>query len=241
MGYVVAGSVTITVQDSVNYVRTLIKNQRLNISKYEPGLTSANIVLGRILGPPFVWRFNRFNFSIPISEAGGTDYQLNLPTLGRIESMWLMDSAGNICALEGRLDLPKSTSVRRPQLVAAVYDDNQGNITFRFDALPDQAYTAFFDAQNKAQLLRGWSDPFGPVPDEFGYIYHTLFLSEAALIVNDARFEIWRRNGVAALLAAQDGLDEQAKAIMFEQMLNVGRTAQRSQAMGKSGAAAQSI
>jgi hypothetical protein len=233
------GAVTITVQDSVNYVRTLIKNQRLNISKYEPGLTSANIVLQRMLGAPFVWRFNRFNFSIPITPGGGTDYQIYLPTLGRMEEMWLEDSAGNVYAIEGRLDRPKSSSSRRPELVAPVYDDNNGNLTFRFDSVPDQAYTFYCDGQQKAPLLQGWSDKFGPLPDEFGYVYHTLFLAEAALIVNDARFEIWRRNGVAALLATQDGLDEQAKAIMFEQMLNVGRTAFRSQMMGKSGSDAR--
>jgi hypothetical protein len=230
---------TITIEDSVNYAKTLIKNQSLNISKYEPGLTSANIVLQRILGAPFVWRFNRFNFSIAISTAGGTDYQVSLPTLGFVESMWLEDADGNIYAIEGRLDLPKSSQIRRPQLVALVYDDNLGNITFRFDSVPDQAYTLYADAQNKAPRLMGWSSKFGPVPDEFGYIYQKWFLSEAALIVNDARFEIWRREALAALLATQDGLDEQAKAIMFEQMLNVGRTAQRSQLTGQSGSNAR--
>jgi hypothetical protein len=44
---------------------------------------------------------------------------------------------------------------------------------------------------------------------------------------------------VAALLATQDGLDEQAKAIQYEQMMNVGRSSLRSDAMGKSGAAAR--
>ncbi len=233
------GSVSITVQDAVNYVKTLIKNQRLNISNYQPGLTSANITLQRILGPPFAYRFNRFNFSIPITAAGKTDYQVSLPTLGFMEEMWLEDSSGTIYAIEGRTDLRKSSSSQRPQLVAPVYDDNQGNITFRFDYVPDQNYTFFCDAQNKAPLLKGWSDVFGPVPDEFGYIYHKWFLSEAGLIVNDARFEIWRREAVAALLATQDGLDEQAKAIMFEQMLNVGRTSLRSEMAGKLGSNAR--
>lgn len=231
-------SVTITVQDAVNYVKTLIKNQRLNISNYQPGLTSANITLQRILGPPFVYRFNRFNFSIPISTASGTDYAMNLPSLGFMEQMWLEDAQGNIYAIEGRTDLRKSSETRRPQLEAPVYDDNQGNITFRFDSIPDGNYTFYCDAQNKAPLLQGWSDTFGPVPDEFGYIYHKWFLSEAGLIVNDARFEIWRREAVAALLATQDGLDEQAKAIMFEQMLNVGTTALRSQMRAKMGSQA---
>lgn len=229
-------STNLTIQNAVVFASTLIKNQRLNVNNYEPGLTMANIVLGRILGAPFAWRFNRGNFTIAISQGSGTDYTIALPLLGRIETQWLLDADEDIHALQGEVELAKVSSVRRPVEVAPVYDDNAGNITFRFNSVPDQAYTAAFDYQKKAPLLVGWSEGFGLVPDEFAYIFMKMFLAEAALLVNDARFEIWRREGVAALLATQDGLDEQAKAIQFEQMLNVGRTSYRSQAAGQSGA-----
>lgn len=233
-------STNLTIQDAVVFASTLIKNQRLNVNNYEPGLTMANIVLGRILGAPFVWRFNRGNFTIAISQGGGTDYALLLPLLGRIETQWLLDADENILQLDGAVELAKVSSVRRPVQVAPVYDDNAGNITFRFNSVPDQAYTAVFDYQKKAPLLVSWGlTGFAPVPDEFAYIFMKMFLAEAALLVNDARFEIWRREGVAALLATQDGLDEQAKAIQFEQMLNVGRTSYRSQMAGQSGAQAR--
>jgi hypothetical protein len=121
--------------------------------------------------------------------------------------------------------------------VAPQYDDNQGNITFRFNSIPDQNYTAWFDYQQKAKLITSWANPWGVIPDECGYIYNTGFLSLAALLVNDARFGIWERQFVGDLLGAQDGLDEQAKAIFLGQWLNDMRSATRSQGAVQAGVA----
>jgi hypothetical protein len=172
------------VMNSVVFVTTLIKNQRLNVNGQEPAVTMSNIVLQRVLGPPFRWRQNRSSFSFAINTAGGTD---------------------------------------------------QGNITFRFDSIPAANYTAYFDYQKKAQLIQSWADPWGVIPDECGYIYNTGLLALAALLVNDARFQIWNREFVASLLATQDGLDEQAKAIFLAGWLNDMRSAQRSQSASQLG------
>lgn len=227
--------VTLNVSNAVVYAQTLIKNQQLNVNNLEPGMTMANTVLQRMLGSPFVWRFNRTTLTVAITTAGGTDYAVSVPTLGRIEKQWLLDATGNIFALKGAVELAKVSSVRKPVEVAPVYDDNAGNITLRFNSVPDQAYTAYFDYQQKAPLLTSYASTFGPVPDEFGYLFNKGFLSEAAQLVNDARFELWRREYVFGLLSAQDGLDAQAADIFLEQMLNTGRTAQRSQAAGQMG------
>jgi hypothetical protein len=228
-------SVTLNVSNAVVYAQTLIKNQQLNVNNLEPGITMANTVLQRMLGSPFVWRFNRATLSVAITTAGGTDYVVSMPTLGRIEKQWLVDGDGKIHALKGAVELAASSDSRRPVEVAPVYDDNMGNITLRFNSVPDQAYTAYFDYQQKAPLLTSYASTFGPVPDEFGYLFNKGFLSEAAQLVNDARFELWRREYVFGLLSAQDGMDAQAADIFLEQMLNTGRTAQRSQAAGQMG------
>jgi hypothetical protein len=228
-------STTQNVMNSVVFVSTLIKNQRLNINGQEPALTMSNIVLQRILGPPFVWRQNRGSLSIAITNAGGTDYQVSVPKLGRIETQWLTDANGNVLELTGAISLAKVSSVRRPVKVAPVYDDNLGNVTFRFNAIPDKNYTAWFDYQQKPVLIQSWADPWGVVPDECGYIYNLGLLSLAALIVNDARFTIWSREFISSLLATQDGLDEQAKAIFMSQWLSDVRTVQRSQGAVQSG------
>jgi len=230
---------SLTVQDSVRYCSTIIKNQRMSINNYEPGLTAARDILQLMLAPPFVWRFNRASFSINIATANGTDYAVGPILLGRIENQWLESSTGAISDLNGAVSLSKVSSVRRPVLVAPQYDNNAGTITFRFNSIPDAPYTAFFDYQLTPPLISGWAKGFGPVPDEFAFIFNKWMLSEAALIVNDARFEIWRREAIAGLLATQDGLDAQAKNMFYDQMMNVGRTNFRGQSLGQSGAKAR--
>lgn len=228
-------AVTLSIRNSLIFISTLIKNQRLNINNLEPGLTAANMTLGLMLGPPMVWRFNRASVNFAITTAGGNDYTISVPTLGAIETQWLTDAANNIHALEGAVALPKTTAKRRPQRIAPQYDNNAGLITFRVDAVPDRNYQAYLDYQQKAPKLTSYGQTFAPVADEFSYIFDRLMLSEAALIVNDPRFLVWRREGLASLLATQDGLDAQAKALFFDQMMNLGRTATRSQGAGQSG------
>jgi hypothetical protein len=223
------------VMNSVVFVTTLIKNQRLNVNGQEPAVTMSNIVLQRVLGPPFRWRQNRSSFSFAINTAGGTDYSVSVPSLGWIEDQWLVDGQGKIHELKGSVSMAKGGESRRPTKVAPQYDDNQGNITFRFDSIPAANYTAYFDYQKKAQLIQSWADPWGVIPDECGYIYNTGLLALAALLVNDARFQIWNREFVASLLATQDGLDEQAKAIFLAGWLNDMRSAQRSQSASQLG------
>lgn len=318
-------AVTLSVENALVYASTLLDNQRLNVNGIEPGNTIANIVLQRMLGAPFIWRFNRANLAIALippgetvqqiatlqlTTSGGTqtavltfaglntipkgtsvafagmttytalnghsyavtasapgtasfavgsgttvsgpnpetgtmtwtagnitDYTVSAPYLGRIETQWLEDAEGGIFELQGGQSIAKRSGPgTRPTQIAPVYDDNQGNITFRIDTVPDEAYTAYIDYQQKAVLITGPGFTFAPVPDEFGYLFNKGVLAECALLVNDARFTVWNTEFVAGLLAAQDGLDQQAKEIFYNQMLNTGRTSTRSQTMGTSGA-----
>lgn len=233
--------VTVSLGNSITFISTVMKNQRLNVNNMEPGLTMGNNVLQTMLGSPMIWRFNRKSFSIAITAAGGADYTVALQNLGRIEQQWLVAENGTIFDLNGAQSLSKVSAPRRPMLVAPVYDDDNGNLTFRFNSVPDRNYTAYFDYQEKAPLLTSYASTFGPTPDEFGYLYQKGMLSEGAALVNDSRFTIWRRDFVAGLLATQDGLDAQSKSIFFEQMMNIGRTAARSQAAGQSGSQGRQV
>lgn len=233
-------SSTLTVQDGIIFASALIKQQQLNVNNLQPGLGMAQIVVSRILGAPCVWRFNRSNIAIVISAAGGTDYTIAIPTLGAIEEMWLTDVSGNVYSLQGAVALPKSSASMRPTKVAAQYDDNAGNITFRFNGLPDATYTAFFDFQRKAPVLTSYAFSWGGVPDEFAHVFLTGMLAWAACLVNDARFPIWEKQFLGSLLGAQDGLDDQAKAILIGDWMNMTRTVQRTASLTAAGSAGRS-
>lgn len=221
-------AVTLTLSDTITFTQTLIKNQRLNVNNLQPGITFANIILQRMQGPPFVWRFNRATVSIAITNAGGTDYVQVLPSLGHIETQWLTDVSGKVFQLKGAVSIAKVNATKRPTEFAPVYDDNNGNITFRFNAIPDQSYTAVLDYQQKPQLITSFGSSWGNVSDEFAYIYNLGFLSMAGMLVNDARFPIWEKDFIAHLLGAQDGLDEQARNIFIGDWMNTTRTVVRS-------------
>lgn len=225
----------LSIQNSMTFVQSLIDNQRLNVNNMEPGVTMANIVLGTMMGPPFVWRQNRTNLSFAISAAGGTDYTESVPNMGFIETQWLTDSGGDILELTGMAALAKVSFSRTPTMIAPQYDDGQGNITFRVNSVPDAAYTAFLDLQNCAPLITSPAATFTPLSDYFGYLFNKGMLSEGALLVNDSRFSIWRGEWIAQLLATQDGLDAQAKDMFYNQFMNTTRTVQRSQDMSRNG------
>jgi hypothetical protein len=228
---------SLSIQNSMTFVQSLIDNQRLNVNNNEPGVTMANIVLGTMLGPPFVYRQNRTNISFPVSAAGGTDYTQSVPNMGFVETQWLTDATGDILELNGATALAKVSSKRTPTMIAAQYDDNEGNITFRINSVPDAPYTAYLDLQNCAPLISSPADTFTPLSDYFGYLFNKGMLSEGALLVNDSRFSIWRSEWIAQLLATQDGLDAQAKDMFYNQFMNTQRTVMRSQDLSKNGGA----
>jgi hypothetical protein len=222
-------STTLTIQDGLTFVRGYIKQQSVSVNNQQPGLGIAQIILNIVLGPPFVWRFNRFNFSIPISTGGGTDYPIFVGNLGHIETQWMVDANGKFYELGGETTLARTGMQKQPTKVSPQYDDNAGNITFRFNSIPDKIYTAFFDYQQKAPLITGYAQPLGTVPDEFAHIIFTGLLAWAGMLVNDARFPIWEKRFIADLLAAQDGLDDQAKIIFMGEWMEFTKTAIRSQ------------
>jgi hypothetical protein len=234
-------AVTLNLQNTITWTQTLIKQQPLNVTNMEPGLTCANMVLQRVLGAPFVWRFNRANTSFTALNADGTDYAVAIGDLGRIETQWLLDNTGTIQPLEGAICLPKSATVDRPRQLAPQYDDNAGNITFRLDVVPDLEsgpYTVFIDYQRKAQLMTSYGSTFGPVPDEFSYVFNMLFLAFAGQLTGDARAFAWGSQGVAALIGAQKGLKAQEIAIFLGEWERAMQTMASAQGMEKLGQAA---
>lgn len=211
---------SLTIKDSILFLSAYIKGQRFNVNNMQPAIGAANIVLGRILGPPCIWRQNRQTMNFPISTGGGQDYNMAVSNLGRIETQWLMDGTGKVYQLTGATTLARTQGSRRPTKVAPQYDDNAGNITFRFNAIPDGAYTAYFDYQAKATLLTSYASTWAPIPDEYSYIYNQFMLAWGAALVNDARFPIFLKEGLSALIGAQGGLDEQSKAIFIGEWMD---------------------
>jgi hypothetical protein len=198
----------------MEFVKPFLKNQPLEVSNLEPAVMVGNIVLSAILGPPLRWRQNRGEISFAISGSN-TDYVRSVASFGFIEAAWLVDGLGDQYPLNGALALTVNGAVKKPERIAPQFDDNAGNITFRFDSIPDQAYTAYVDFQKTAPLLSSPASGWGPVPDYFNYIFNFGYLAVMCLLVNDARFPIFEKYFIGRLLGAQSGLSEQERNIFL--------------------------
>ena len=230
----------------MNWAGPLLKNQPLAVSNLEPALTSANKVLQRLLSAPFRWRWNRGNVTLTTvvtTNPPTTDYAVSIPDYGFVENVYatVASSAPAVVPpLQVKLSLPVDYAVARPTEIAAQYDDGAGNITWRLKNAPDQVYTLGIDYQRKPPIMPSVAYTFGPVPDEFAFLYEAGFLMELSLLVNDSRYPIYLRDFVSAILGLQDGLDEQGKNIFLEYYLQTatevlrrqGRTSQGVQALG---------
>lgn len=239
---------SINLQRTINWTKPYLKNQRLDFSNNEPALTTGNVVLGTIFGPPFRWRQNRSTFSFTTNAPnltavppvpGQSDYTVALADFGFLEpkSCWCSDARGTIYAVTGEMALPvpTSASLQRPLAIAPQYDDNQGNITFRTDKMPNQQYTLGGDYQRKAPVLLSPARTISPLPDELGFLFDWGFLAVTSLLVNDARADWYEKKFVGRLLGTQDGLDEQAINLFLGQWQTTMKGIQRAQGAVQSG------
>ena len=227
-------SITLNLRNTMNFAAAFLKNQPQEIMNMEPAVMVGNMVLSFMLGPPLRWRQNRVEISFAITGAA-TDYQRAVANFGFIETAWLVDGAGNQHPLMGALAVTVNPDPARPQKIAPQFDDNAGNITFRFDTTPDQSYTAYVDLQQSAPLLSSPASGWGPVPDFFNYIFNFGYLAIMSLVVNDARFPIFEKYFIGRLLGAQSGLSEQERNIFLANWAGSMMTLKKSDALASAG------
>ena len=65
---------------------------------------------------------------------------------------------------------------------------------------------------------------WAPLPDNYSFIYNAMFIGEAMAMVDDARAQLYRTRGVAALLSKAEGLDSTQKNVFMQMWL--ARTAE---------------
>jgi len=77
---------TKTLQDSINWMKPFLNWANLTIgTNNEPAMTSANQALQTIVGPPFVWPWNRDN-TFFLTTIGTQDYATAISNFGFLES-----------------------------------------------------------------------------------------------------------------------------------------------------------
>lgn len=76
---------TIKIADSISYAQSYLGFRQLNIgANNEPALTAANVILQTVIGPPFVWNWNRATTNF-VTTTGIQDYVQSLANFGFTE------------------------------------------------------------------------------------------------------------------------------------------------------------
>jgi hypothetical protein len=207
------------VQNTVNWMLPLLEMQPLEITGMEPVLSSAQLVLSTLLGPPLVWPWNRS--VLPFTTAN-QDYAAILPDFSFLEGGTVQpQTGGKSWELTVKLLLHSDQSSARPQYIGPLLDDGQGNITFRFSPSPDQSYNAKLIYQRNAPRIQSLAATWAPVPDDMSYMPMWGLLAMMSLIGNDARFNEYNTKFVTAVLGAQGGLTDLERNIFIGNWMRV--------------------
>jgi hypothetical protein len=219
---------TITIQQTVNWEAAFLEQQPVLINGLEPALSSAQLVLQTVLGPPFAWPWNRGILNYTTSSQDYT--AAGLTEFGFLEGGSVQAvAAGKPMALAVKHFLELDASASRPQHVGAYIDDGAGNITFRLMPAPGESYVITIPYQKKCPVLYSVAQTWAPIPDEKQYICQWGHLALMSLVGNDARFNEYNQKFVTALLSAQGGLTELERNLFLGNWLRAAAQMQSNQ------------
>lgn len=226
-----------TIQNTVNWALAFVVQRLLTgvaAIPGEPTITTVNIIMGTILGAPFKWEWNRTNLIAAFPTVAGTsDYKVSLPTFGYLEKAVIFDPAAPAQTsasheLEVYKVLGKESKRNRPDSIATLLDDNNGNITFRLFPVPDKVYKVDLVFQNAPIFVPQGANlsttTWAPIPDKMAYIYQRGYLAQVQGIYNSQLFLAGMEMFFRQLVAAAEGLTEAEKAIYLDDQLRILRT-----------------
>ena len=188
----------------------------------DPALAMGDWVRNTILQPPFAWRWNRTEMSLPL-VTGQQDYTVNVPNFGWLESATVFDTVSTPnAAYRLEVDLNPGTEIvdNQPNKISARIDDGNGNITFRLAPPPTANFTtATLTYQNASPRFAKMSDTFAPIPDYFSHIVQQGMLAKAYEFVGDERFPATLQMFVRSLIGANGGLTESQKNLFVSEVM----------------------
>jgi hypothetical protein len=194
----------------------------------EPATTIANLVVMFMQSPPFCWPTNRAEDSTTATVAGTQDYTIALTNFGFMERATLKNAANrsweipriyNAAVLGTTIE-----QTARPEALCVKMVTPGTSIAVRMLSAPDAIYTLTATYQKAAVLFTATSQDWLTqcnIPPYYGDIYQNLFLAEAFQLNGDLQeAAVYRRRGMAALLAKAEGLSDLQKNMIFAQSMH---------------------
>lgn len=213
-----------TLQQTINWAIAMLGYTFPTVGpNNEPAITHANMTKQTIEGPPFKWPWNRGTTSITCT-AGTQDYVKAIADFGFIEFATMKNPTTNktelIPAIYNTTPIGESIDAQKPTGISAQLDDGAGNITFRFNGVPDIAYTVIVTYQKAPVPFTALSDTWTTIPDRLQYVYNQGFLARALESKGDPRAQQAKIAFAAALLGNAEGLTETEKNFFLARFLD---------------------
>ena len=221
-----------TLQDTFNWAQTFIEYSPLTAGTgNEPAISTANMIISTMTSAPLTWGWNREEWDNLVLIPNEPDYVVNITDFSFLEKVTLIKPDGsysfevkdvyNTNALGYSVSKPAE-----PKSVSVHQVDFGTNVTLRFMAIPDLAYTSVLTYQSLIPDMVNLSDPW-PIPSQYKDIFNNLFAAEAYQAVDDDQeAQRYRMRGIAALLSKAEGLTEMQRNAFLSQFLIRGAQAQ---------------
>ena len=128
--------------------------------------------------------------------------------------------------------LAQSTMLGQPGFISVINDDNNGNITFRLLAPPDQNYILNIIYQKAAPIFQNVTDTWAPIPDYLSYLYNAGMLAKGYEFKGDERFGFAWQAFLKLVIGAADGLTDTQRNIYLEPRIITAREQSGAQITG---------
>lgn len=225
---------TVHIADTLNWVYAFIQGrptQGVGGFAGEPGLTSANFIMGTIINAPFAWEWNRAEDTFTATE-GVSDYLVNLQSFGYLEKAQITTGQTAPNPVNRELELVRvlaqDEQANPPQKISILLDDNAGNITFRLFPTPDSTQTVTITYQKAPITLAQGTDlsttTWSPIPDKLSFIYEGGLLAILQGMYNAQLYFNGMELFYRRLVAAAEGLTDTEKALFLEERIRELRT-----------------
>lgn len=215
-----------TIQNSIDFAQTYCQYSPLSVGAgNQPAVGIANEIQYLVTAAPFCWGWNRKEDNSTSTQSGIQDYTIALTDFGFLEKVSLTDPSGAVWPINdiyntNVLGIADATVPKqgRPNAISIASVTYGTSVKFRFMGCPDQVYLITLTYQKLVSPLTTLSGSTGTwsIPDQYQDIYNFLFLAEALAVVDDNREVLYRRQGIASLLAKAEGLNEMQRNVFLD-------------------------
>ncbi|SRR5216683_2280593 len=208
-------------QGNITEIKDVYNNSALAVSSFQQLPSAMSVESSSIIANVLNYKFRFLGIPDQIYTVTVT-YQKLSPQFGPFFITSAGNAGGGNTTYTGSFD-PYSFPVGATAVITGFKTNVVNNGSF---AVVSSTTTSLVvaNAAGVAETISAFVNNFSwaPIPDQYSDVYNNLFLSEMLALVDDARAQLYRQRGVAALMAKATGLSEMQKNIFAQQWLARG-------------------